>query len=421
MTRGLGRTQIGVTAGMIESFGELVFELSHNVQDRRGDPIRKLDFAAIEAQRAALGLSDREIASRLGLTHDQVTYIRNLAERRHFVANNFQRLLGLGGNRRFREERFVPHEARPALSETALGVKSAMRIDPARTRRYVEDGWWSNHTLAGWLAAHAAERPDVTALDTGDDRVGYGELNRRMDRLAAGLLAAGLGRGDVGRLDAARLDADDPLSVVVGYLALARIGAVTMFALPDAVDPPWAAPVDLKTPVEGDPAELPAAAMPAAADPLYLAQTGDHEFAVHTGHTALGTARATAAAIDLGPGDRMVVDIANGPALLHLALAVGATAVLDGGDGLRPPLWGLPELPIALLGTEGGMEDGFAGRPAPGVEVRLSEDRELELSGAPLSVGRYWNAAPESIAEEGWLGTGLEAEIGDDGVVRLTP
>lgn len=421
MTRGLGRAQIGVTAGMIESFGELVFELSHNVQDRRGDPIRELDFAAIEAQRAALGLCDREIALRLGLTHDQVTYIRNLVERRRIVANNFQRLLDLGGGRRFREERFIPHEARPALSETALAVKSTVRIDPARARRYVEAGWWGNHTLAGWLSAHAAERPDVAALDAGDEVLGYGELNRRVDRLAAGLLAVGHGRGDVARFDAGHLNADDPISAVVGYLALARVGAVMVIPLRDAADPPWATPVDLKTLAEGDPADLPTAAKLAAADPLYLVQTDDDDFAVHTGHTALGTARATAAAIDLRPEGRVVIGNANDLALLHLALAVGATAVLNGEDGLQPLLWGLPELPIALLGTAGGVEDGFAGQPAPGVEVRLDEDGALELSGAPLAAGRYRDREPDAIVEDGWLRTGIEAEIGEDGVVRIFP
>ena len=58
MARGLSRRQIGVTEAMIESYGDLIFGMSHNKQTRRGDPVRELDFAAIEARRDELGMSD---------------------------------------------------------------------------------------------------------------------------------------------------------------------------------------------------------------------------------------------------------------------------------------------------------------------------------------------------------------------------
>ena len=50
MSRGLSRSQIGVTESMVESFGETIFRLSHNLQRRRGDPIRLKDFDAVERQ-----------------------------------------------------------------------------------------------------------------------------------------------------------------------------------------------------------------------------------------------------------------------------------------------------------------------------------------------------------------------------------
>ena len=106
MSRGLSRSQIGVTESMVESFGETIFRLSHNLQRRRGDPIRLKDFDAVERQRADLGLSDAEISERIGLSRDQVTFIRNLVERRKIRRNHYQRLLELGGGRRFRAERF---------------------------------------------------------------------------------------------------------------------------------------------------------------------------------------------------------------------------------------------------------------------------------------------------------------------------
>ena len=40
MARGLTREQIGVTPAMLQTFGEVVFDLSHNHQARHGDPIR---------------------------------------------------------------------------------------------------------------------------------------------------------------------------------------------------------------------------------------------------------------------------------------------------------------------------------------------------------------------------------------------
>src|SRR5262249_45729800 len=99
------RERLGVTPAMIEAFGPIIFDLSLNVQDRHGDPVRVLDFAKIEHQRAATGLSDREIAARLGLAVDQVTFIRVLLEQRRFKPERYYRLFQLGGGRRFRTER----------------------------------------------------------------------------------------------------------------------------------------------------------------------------------------------------------------------------------------------------------------------------------------------------------------------------
>ena len=41
------RERLGVTQEMIEAFGPIVFDLSTNVQDRRGDPVRLLQFDEI--------------------------------------------------------------------------------------------------------------------------------------------------------------------------------------------------------------------------------------------------------------------------------------------------------------------------------------------------------------------------------------
>ena len=53
MTTPTRRERLGVTPEMIEAFGPIIFDLSTNVQDRRGDPVRLLDFDEIERQRTA--------------------------------------------------------------------------------------------------------------------------------------------------------------------------------------------------------------------------------------------------------------------------------------------------------------------------------------------------------------------------------
>ena len=45
MTRGLDRSQIGVTEQMVETYGETIWRLCNNVQVRRGDAVRELDWA----------------------------------------------------------------------------------------------------------------------------------------------------------------------------------------------------------------------------------------------------------------------------------------------------------------------------------------------------------------------------------------
>lgn len=46
------------------------------------------------------------------------------------------------------------------------------------------------------LSSHARWRPDHTALVCGEERLSYGELNRRISKVANGLTALGLGKGD---------------------------------------------------------------------------------------------------------------------------------------------------------------------------------------------------------------------------------
>ena len=222
MSRGLSRSQIGVTEAMVQSFGEAIFRLSHNHQVRRGDPIRLKDFAAVERQRADLGLSDTEISGRIGLSRDQVTFIRNLVERRKIRRNHYQRLLELGGGRRFRAERFTPHEQRRSYSEAAMNLRDAMRFDGDRAAVYLERGWWSPaDTLSRWLARAAAETPDAPAIVGDGQTLSYRELAGRVAALAGGLKGLGLGSGDV-----VAVQLPNRVEYLVSYLAICAIGGV---------------------------------------------------------------------------------------------------------------------------------------------------------------------------------------------------
>ena len=222
MSRGLSRSQIGVTEAMVESFGETIFGLSHNLQRRRGDPVRLKDFDDVERQRADLGLSDAEIADRIGLSRDQVTFIRNLVERRKIRRNHYQRLLELGGGRRFRAERFTPHEERATYGDAAMSLREAMRFDGERAALYLERGWWSPaDTLSRWLVRAAAEAPDTPAIAGDGQSLTYGELSARVAALAGGLKALGLGPGDV-----VAVQLPNRAEYLVSYLAICAIGGV---------------------------------------------------------------------------------------------------------------------------------------------------------------------------------------------------
>ena len=66
---------------LYDRYHEEIFRLSLNVQVRRGDPVRERDWDALEATGAERGLTDEQIAERLGLAEETVRSIRIRAER----------------------------------------------------------------------------------------------------------------------------------------------------------------------------------------------------------------------------------------------------------------------------------------------------------------------------------------------------
>ncbi|MGK5629488.1 (2,3-dihydroxybenzoyl)adenylate synthase [Streptomyces sp. URMC 123] len=92
-------------------------------------------------------------------------------------------------------------------------------------REYRARGYWTDETLGRWPApADAATR---TAVFTADRSLTYAELDRAADRLAAGLVARGLAAGD-----RVVVHLPNVLEFVVLNLALFRMGALPVLALP---------------------------------------------------------------------------------------------------------------------------------------------------------------------------------------------
>ncbi|MCW5772088.1 MAG: acyl--CoA ligase [Rhodospirillaceae bacterium] len=221
MARGLTRDQIGVTEEMIATFGDIVFRMSHNYQERSGDPVRLLDWQEIERQQENMGLSDQQIADRLGLSRDQVLFLRTVEERRRFRTSSHSRLLALGGGKRFRAERMTPELNHFRYSEHALALRAAIRFDPERAREYISRGWWRDDTVSKWLARHAAERPEAPAIVHAGAAISWQALSERVARLAGGLRAAGVSKGDVVAVQLPNIP-----EFLIAYFAICRLGGV---------------------------------------------------------------------------------------------------------------------------------------------------------------------------------------------------
>ncbi len=239
MARGLNRRQIGVTGEMLETFGEVVLHLSHNHQVREGDPYREKDWDEIDRQRAMMGLSDAEIADRIGLSRDQVLYIRTLMERRRFRTGHYARLLDLGGGRRFRTERFTPHLDHFRYSDDALELRAAMNFPPEAVRDHVAGGWWRNETHRRLLERHAAERPDAPAIILPERTLGWKTLHDAAERMAKGLWRLGLRPGDT-----VAIQLPNTAEFLVATLAVTWFGGVVQ-----TVHMPWR-DAELRTLVE---------------------------------------------------------------------------------------------------------------------------------------------------------------------------
>jgi len=103
-----------------------------------------------------------------------------------------------------------------------------------------------------------------------------------------------------------------------------------------------------------------------------------------------------------------------GPEVLAFFEACGVT-VLEG--------YGLTETcAAATINVPGATRLGTAGRPLPGVEVRIAGDGEVLLRGPNVFPGYHENelATREALDEHGWLRTGDLGTLDDGGYLRIT-
>tara|TARA_B100000315_G_scaffold260597_1_gene323324 strand:+ start:12875 stop:14818 length:1944 start_codon:yes stop_codon:yes gene_type:complete len=211
----------GVTQQMIDTFGEIVFKLSLNKQTRRGDAVRELDFDALDAARDETGLTDEEITERIGLLPEQVGVVRVFTERKHHKIDQHRRIYHLGGGKRWKKEAYRSPAERLRFNEEAMMLREAINFKPELAARYIEDGYWINETLNGWLADHAQNTPDAIAILHPGGEVTYAELKSRVDHLTNGLLSLGLMKSDV-----VAVQLPNTLDFVVSYLAITAFGGV---------------------------------------------------------------------------------------------------------------------------------------------------------------------------------------------------
>jgi 2,3-dihydroxybenzoate-AMP ligase len=102
-------------------------------------------------------------------------------------------------------------------------LEGTVPVPPEFAQRYRRDGYWIGRTLAD-LARAGGTR---TAVVTARERLTYGELDERADRLAAGFATLGLRQ-----YDRVVVQLPNRVEFVLTCLALFRLGVIPVLALP---------------------------------------------------------------------------------------------------------------------------------------------------------------------------------------------
>lgn len=93
--------------------------------------------------------------------------------------------------------------------------------------RYREEGCWLGETFGGVLRERAEKYGDQIAVVSGNTYITYSELDKKVDRLASGLLNLGIKPED-----RVVIQLPNVIEFFEMCFALFRIGALPVFALP---------------------------------------------------------------------------------------------------------------------------------------------------------------------------------------------
>src|SRR5882762_10094722 len=77
------------------------------------------------------------------------------------------------------------------------------RFDSQREPEFIMQGWWRDDTLPRWLARHAGQRPDQSAVAFAGGALTWKALQQRVLKAAQGLETRGVAHGS-GQLRATR-------------------------------------------------------------------------------------------------------------------------------------------------------------------------------------------------------------------------
>ncbi|MGI8981811.1 MAG: AMP-dependent synthetase/ligase [Pirellulaceae bacterium] len=128
--------------------------------------------------------------------------------------------------------------------------------------------------------------------------------------------------------------------------------------------------------------------------------------------------------------------VLNSPGILRQVLGGRIEQCCSGGAALPEHLFdyyqsqGVPLLqgyglsessPVISISTLKTVRRGSAGKPIPGVEVKIAEDGEILTRGPHVMAGYYKNEkATADILKDGWLYTGDYGRMDDDGFLYIT-
>lgn len=128
--------------------------------------------------------------------------------------------------------------------------------------------------------------------------------------------------------------------------------------------------------------------------------------------------------------------VLNAPGILRQVLGGRIEQCCSGGAALPEHLYdyfqsqGVPLLqgyglsessPVISISTQKSSRRGSAGKPIPGVEVKVADDGEILTRGPHVMPGYYKNEnATAEIIKDGWLYTGDYGRIDEDGFLYIT-